>query len=64
MNKQPIKIVPIDQTEKLDEYSRINLAKIYPVEHNVKVCNVGMVDENDIKILRSYYKTELKKDLL
>lgn len=63
MYKEPIKIIPINQTEKLDEYSRINLAKVYPVEHNVKICDVGMVDKKHIKTLRLYYKKELKKDL-
>ena len=63
LNKDPIRINPVNQTEKLDALSRINLGKVYPVEHNVKVCNVGMVDSADIRKLTRYYKTGLRNDL-
>lgn len=63
ITKDPIQIIPVSQTEKLDPKSRINLGKVYPVEHNVKVCEVGMVADADIRKLTAYYKTGLRKDL-
>lgn len=63
LTKDPIRINPVNQAEKLDEKSRINLCKVYPVEHNVKVCEVGMVASADIRKLTAYYKTGLRKDL-
>lgn len=63
LTKDPIRILPVNQTEKLDDKSRINLGKVYPVEHNVKVCEVGMVAPTDIRKLTTYYKTGLRNDL-
>lgn len=63
ITKDPIRINPVKPTEKLDATSRINLGKVYPVEHNVKVCEVGMVAPADIRKLTAYYKTSLRKDL-
>lgn len=63
LTKEPIRINPVSQAEKLDATSRINLGKVYPVEHNVKICEVGMVDSADIRKLTAYYKTGLRKDL-
>lgn len=63
ITKEPIRVVPVNETEKLDEKSRINLEKIYPVEHNVKVCEVGMVAESDIRKLTAYYKNGLQNDI-
>lgn len=58
-----IKINPINLLEKLDAASRINLTKLYPVEHNVKVFEVGMVTSDDIRKLRLYYKNALEDEL-
>ena len=63
ITKDPIRINPVSPSEKLDATSRINLGKVYPVEHNVKVCQVGMVDAADIRKLTAYYKSALRKDL-
>lgn len=63
LSKEPIRINAVDQTEKLDATSRINLGKVYPVEHNVKICEVGMVAPADIRKLTAYYKNGLRKDL-
>ena len=54
MNKDPIRIIPVDQSEKLDPLSRVNLAKRYPMEHNIKVKEVGMVDQAHLKKLKGY----------
>jgi hypothetical protein len=46
LTKKPIKIDMKDPSEKLDPLSRLNYAKTYTVEHNVKVFFIGRVAEN------------------
>ncbi|PMD47651.1 hypothetical protein L207DRAFT_576419 [Hyaloscypha variabilis F] len=46
IRKKPIKIDIKDPSEKLDPISRLNYAKIYTVEHNVKVLFIGKVADN------------------
>jgi hypothetical protein len=54
LNKDPIRICEIDPTEKLDPLSRVNLAKTYPIEHNIRVKEVGRVSQADLKKLLGY----------
>jgi len=56
MNKDPIRVMPVNQSEKLDDLSRINLAKTYSIEHMVKVKKVGMVPQSDFKKMKEYWK--------
>lgn len=56
MNKDPLKVQVVDESEKLDCLSRVNLAKTYVIEHNVKVKRVGMVPALDLKKMKGYYK--------
>lgn len=44
LTKKPIKIV-CNARHSLDERSRLNYAKTYTVEHNVKVCFIGKIDK-------------------
>jgi hypothetical protein len=46
MTKKSIRIEIKDPSHKLDPMSRLNYAKVYTVEHNVKVLFVGKVAEN------------------
>jgi hypothetical protein len=55
MTKKPIAVVPVSPDKKLDPMSRINFAKIYTVEHNVKVKHIGKVDEEYVHTLMGYY---------
>jgi hypothetical protein len=43
MKKSPIRIEMTSPREKLDQLSRLNYAKVYTVEHNVKVVFIGRV---------------------
>jgi hypothetical protein len=43
MSKSPIRIEVISDAHKLDPLSRLNYAKLYTVEHNVKVFFIGHV---------------------
>lgn len=61
LHKQPIKIDIVNPSEKLDPLSRLNLGKLYPVEHNVRVCEVGQVRGEHKRILLHYYRTEMQK---
>ena len=58
LNKDPIQVIPVHDSEPLDPLSRINYAKPYPIEHNVKVCEVGMVAQRDLRKILAYYRME------
>ena len=38
LKKKPIKVIPSSPRHRLDNFSRLNYAKTYTVEYNVKVC--------------------------
>ncbi|OBT72488.1 hypothetical protein VF21_08520 [Pseudogymnoascus sp. 05NY08] len=42
----PIRVDPTEPRHQLDVTSRINYAKVYTVEHNVKVCFTGKIHKN------------------
>ncbi|QDS69398.1 hypothetical protein FKW77_004737 [Venturia effusa] len=44
------------KSDKMDEMSRPNYIKIYPVEHNVKVYDFGKVDHSHLHILKAQFK--------
>jgi hypothetical protein len=46
--------------QKLDPMSRLNFKKIYTVEHNVKVMNVGKVTKESLPVLIGYWRTSLE----
>jgi hypothetical protein len=50
-----IKMDPIDQSQKLDPMSRLNYAKVYTVEHNVKVWFIGAVKKSYLQRLMTSY---------
>jgi hypothetical protein len=45
MYHRPIRVEPF-KLERLAPESRVNYAKIYTIEHNVKVCSVGKIHED------------------
>lgn len=54
LNKEPIKIEPVNPREKLDPASRIDLEKLHNVEHNVSICRVGNVKQSHLRMLIRY----------
>ena len=46
--------------QKLDPMSRLNFKKIYTVEHNVKVMNVGQVTKESLPVLLGYWRKSLE----
>lgn len=51
LKKAPIKMISKNPRHKLEPASRINYAKIYTVEHNVKVCFIGWIAEESVRRL-------------
>jgi hypothetical protein len=51
LSRGPIKMIPKSPRDKLEAASRINYAKIYTVEHNVKVCFIGEIAEDSLRRL-------------
>jgi mRNA-degrading endonuclease toxin of MazEF toxin-antitoxin module len=55
MIKEPLSVDPF-QAQKLDGMSRVNFDKVYTVEHNVKVKNIGKVSDKSMPKLTGYWK--------
>lgn len=63
MFKEPIRVIPVDQEQKLHACSRINFGMTFPVQHNVKVLEVGMVATEDMRKLMGFCQIEAERDL-
>jgi hypothetical protein len=50
---KPIEVIPKTPRDKLEPNSRINFAKIYTVEHNVKVMFIGQISKNSERAFMS-----------
>jgi hypothetical protein len=62
MTKEPIMIEPTDTLEIMQPFSRLRCGKIYSIEWNVKVRDIGMVASSDKEKLLRYYKEGLTED--
>ena len=55
LNKMPIRVEPRTSRDQLDPQSRLNYAKIYTIEYNVKVCFIGEIHRESRKyFMRDY----------
>lgn len=62
LSKPPIEMIPKSPRHKLEPASRINYAKIYTVEHNVKVCFIGHIaPSSEMQLMRDFDDTWYKK---
>jgi hypothetical protein len=61
MTKEPIMIEPTDVGEKMKGTSRLRCGKIYSIEWNVKVRDIGMVSAQDKTKLLEYYREEQRQ---
>jgi hypothetical protein len=59
LTKKPVAVEKASDDQKLDIMSRLNFKKIYTIEHNVKVMNVGRVTKDSLPILIKYWKQSL-----
>ena len=63
LTKGALRVEP-NGDEALDDTSRVNYGKIYKVEHNVKVLNIGVVAPEHLKLLdRNWNEAYLSKRL-
>lgn len=60
LTKDPIRVMAVGD-HQLEELSRINFAKIYLVEHNIKVLEVGEVASNHLRTFLKYWQNETEK---
>jgi hypothetical protein len=58
-----IRVVPKLRSDKLHHMSRVNFAKIYTVEHNVKVYNFGDVHVESLDVLRHQWNYALARNV-
>jgi hypothetical protein len=58
MTKEPLAVDAASPDQKLDDLSRINFAKIYTVEYNVKIMPVGQVTASSLPYLTSYFRNQ------
>lgn len=56
MLKDPLRIVLCSPDDKLDPKSRINLGRVHPIDHNVKVKQIGDVHPRSLPKLLGYRK--------
>ncbi|KAL8692903.1 MAG: hypothetical protein Q9218_002161 [Villophora microphyllina] len=56
MSKEALRVIPVGPEEMLDPMSRINIGKIYPIEMNNKVKEIGQLDPASKAKLISYWK--------
>lgn len=57
--KYAVRVIPT-AGETLDPRSRVNYGKAYAVEHNVKVLDVGMVQETHRYLIQSYFDSAMR----
>ncbi|KAK8219841.1 hypothetical protein M8818_000815 [Zalaria obscura] len=53
--RSPIRVVPTSNTMRLDPMSRIHFGRVYTVEKNVKVMDVGTVHPDHLLDLRNHF---------
>jgi len=59
LTKKLITVEKASDDQKLDIMSRLNFKKIYTIEHNVKVMNVGRVTRDSLPVLLGYWRQSL-----
>ncbi|KAH6668953.1 hypothetical protein B0J14DRAFT_657961 [Halenospora varia] len=56
ISKRPLKVILSKTGDNLEDTSLINYGRMYTVESNVKVLDVGVLDEDSQKRLQRYYR--------
>lgn len=51
----PICVEPTEPRHRLDVTSRLNYAKVYTVEHNVKVCFIGKIHKDSYQVFKATF---------
>lgn len=63
MQKMPIVVDKAGEDKKLDPASRIRFDKVFSIEYNVKVKNVGKISQKSMSYFRRYWQAEANKAL-
>ncbi|OAG03166.1 uncharacterized protein CC84DRAFT_1261782 [Paraphaeosphaeria sporulosa] len=58
LDKEPICVNPADTSVRMDPASRLHYGKVYPIEMNVKVKDIGDVIPEQHSLLLRYYREE------
>jgi hypothetical protein len=59
--KTPIQVRPADANACLARASRVRFGKVYSIEWNIKVKDVGLVIDEDLEVLVHNYQAEQEK---
>ena len=60
LTKSPLYIKTEDPSITIDPASRINFAKVYTVEYNLKVRNLGRIISDSIQLMEEYFAETIK----
>ena len=55
--KRPIAVNPCNPSLTLDPMSRLNFGKLYTVEHNVRLRDIGVVAADSMPYLDAYFRS-------
>ena len=55
MDKEPIAVDPVSADQRLNNWSRLDFRRVYTVEHNVKVKDIGRVSRQSMPYLTTYF---------
>lgn len=58
LSKRAIAVNPARADQKLDRMSRLNFGKVYTVEHDVKVMDIGTVADASMAYLEAYWTNQ------
>jgi hypothetical protein len=54
--RRAVRVEPSSPEEKLDPKSRVNYAKVYTIEHNIRVCFIGKIHADS----RATFETDFR----
>jgi hypothetical protein len=60
LTKRPIAVDKASADQRLDPMSRVNFKKIYTIEHNMKVMNVGKATKDSLPAFLGYWRQSLQ----
>ena len=55
LTKSPLFVIVEDEAVSVDPMSRINFAKVYTVEYNIKIRRIGRICPDSMKDLEDYF---------
>ena len=59
---RPVRVVPANASDEMDPMSRLNFAKVYNVEKNIKVADFGRIDPRDLRLFKQQFKDVWRRD--